>query len=118
MAPRLLSPAWVNARLSTTARRILRYLHARPGAQDTLEGILRWWLLDLHIEEQMNEVEAALRELAAADLVTATTGADGRQRYRVRHERRDEVRALSVSPETGDRAGGAEGEDGGAGGGR
>lgn len=45
------------------SREILRYLLRHPEAQDTLEGISEWWLLEETIIRKYAEVQAALRNL-------------------------------------------------------
>ena len=45
------------------SREILRYLLRHPDAQDTLEGISEWWLLEETIIRKYAEVEAALTKL-------------------------------------------------------
>jgi hypothetical protein len=45
------------------SREILRYLLRHPEAQDTLEGISEWWLLEETIIRKYAEVEAALTNL-------------------------------------------------------
>lgn len=88
--------------LSEGARKILRYLYRNPRAQDTLEGILHWWLLDLHIEEQEREVVAALEELTREGLVLESQGRDLQRRYRLNRERIEVVtRVLSPDSEEG-----------------
>lgn len=59
------------------------YLHENPEAQDSLEGIVHWWLLERFIAEQIAEVEAAVKELVERDLVVESTAADGSRRYRL-----------------------------------
>ncbi len=41
---------------------ILGYLAEHPGAQDTLEGIIEWWLLEQEIKRQTGKVKEALTE--------------------------------------------------------
>ena len=64
--------------------RILEYLKAHPAAQDTVRGILDWWLLKQRIEESMAHVEAAVASLIAKGKLTAHTGPDGQVHYRIR----------------------------------
>ena len=45
------------------SREILRYLLRHPDAQDTLEGISEWWLLEETILRKYAEVQAALATL-------------------------------------------------------
>ena len=42
---------------------ILAYLARHPGAQDTLDGILHWWLMERLIEIHKPKVEASVDEL-------------------------------------------------------
>ena len=61
---------------------ILDYLAANPAAQDTLDGIVDWWLLRERVAQSMADVEAALARLVERNLVTKHEGADGRVHYR------------------------------------
>lgn len=47
------------------AGRISSYLESRPKALDSLDGILRWWLLKQHIEESTELVQAAMDYLVS-----------------------------------------------------
>ena len=69
--------------LADTARDILAYLSEHPKAQDTIEGILEWWLLEQDIRRSIPQVQAALAELITRRLVVEHHGTDGRVRYRV-----------------------------------
>lgn len=80
---------------------ILSYLADNPEANDTVEGIEQWWLLEQRIREERARVERALSELAAAGLVSASRGADGRTRYRLAASREPQVRELLAGRETG-----------------
>ena len=42
------------------AAEIHRYLCKRPQAMDTLEGIMRWWIPRIRLEEAQETVEQAL----------------------------------------------------------
>ncbi len=68
---------------SHLAHEILAYLAEHPLAQDTLEGILEWWLLDRQIVHQTSAVKSALEELVANGLVLETHANDSRAHYRV-----------------------------------
>ena len=69
--------------LADIAREILAYLSAHPGAQDTIEGIIEWWLLEQDIKRSMPQVQAALAELITRGLIVEHHGTDGRVRYRL-----------------------------------
>ena len=47
---------------------VLAYLVEHPDAQDTLEGILEWWLLERQIKFQTARVKEVLSELVAKGL--------------------------------------------------
>lgn len=83
----------------TIAPDILAYLAEHPQAQDTLEGIVQWWLLDQQIKQLMAEVKLALDELVAEDLVIEHQGADGQIRYSINSQKTSQIRA-SLATET------------------
>jgi hypothetical protein len=66
---------------SPIERRILDYLKAHPGAQDTMRGIVEWWLPKQRIAETMSEVETALSKLVATGQLVAHRGPDGQVFY-------------------------------------
>jgi hypothetical protein len=66
---------------SPVERQILDYLTKHPAAQDTLRGIVEWWLLRQNIEQSTADVEAALDGLVAQGKLGAWTGPDGRVHY-------------------------------------
>lgn len=59
---------------------ILAYLQAHPGAGDTVDGVLDWWL-GATDGEQRSRVEAALEALAEAGAVTRHRLPDGKLIY-------------------------------------
>ena len=79
------------------AHEILTYLAARPQAQDTLDGIEQWWLLERHIERHSDLVRAAVDTLLADGWLVEAEGKDGQRRYRLNPERHEEVRAWTKS---------------------
>ena len=62
---------------------ILDYLSRNPEAQDTLEGIVQWWLLEQRIVTAVGKVKEALGELVRMDLVQTRQGLDGQTYYRL-----------------------------------
>ncbi len=76
------------------AGEILAYLAEHPDAQDTVEGIVEWWLLEQKIKRQMTQVKDALTELVAQGLVLEDKGKDGRIHYRMNRRKSGEIRAL------------------------
>lgn len=79
---------------SEMAVQILAYLVQHPGAQDTFEGILQWWLLERYVERQRLGVESAVEELVGSGLVVAQEGRDHRQRYHLNPQRSAEAKAI------------------------
>lgn len=72
------------------ARNILSYLQKNPDATDTLEGIMKWWLLNTY---PMHEVREALAELIAVGLVVERCGKNSYVYYR----KSDDIRSQSVN---------------------
>jgi hypothetical protein len=65
---------------------IMDYLSRHPEAQDTIEGIISWWLPNRSAESSVAEVRAALEELVASGRVLAWRMADSRVLYRMNRE--------------------------------
>ena len=80
--------------MSQIAAAILAYLAEHPKAQDTLEGIVEWWLLEQEIKRRTVMVQEALAELLAKGLVVERKGRDGRMHYRLNRRKRQEITAL------------------------
>jgi hypothetical protein len=62
---------------SPIERQILDYLRENPAAQDTLRGIVEWWLLRQKITQSTTDVEKALANLVAEGRLSVRTGPDG-----------------------------------------
>jgi hypothetical protein len=76
---------------SRIANMILTYLCTNPNAEDTVEGIVEWWLLEEDIKWRTAAVKQALSELITNDLLLEKRGSDGRLRYSVNPERLSEI---------------------------
>jgi len=72
------------------ANDILGYLVAQPDAQDTLEGIAEWWLLEQRITEQAARVSEALAALVEEGLVIERRGHE-RSYYKLNQRRRKRI---------------------------
>jgi hypothetical protein len=68
---------------SAVERQILDYLASQPAAQDTLRGIVEWWMLKQRTEARPSNVEAALANLAASGKLQLRVGVDGETSYRL-----------------------------------
>ena len=73
---------------------ILAYFANHPQAQDTVEGIVEWWLLEQHIKRATTQVKAAVAQLVAEGLVIARTGAAGRVYYHVNRQKLRDIRRI------------------------
>jgi DNA-binding PadR family transcriptional regulator len=71
---------------------VLAYMARHPQAQDTVEGIAEWWLLEQHIHHAVSDVEAALSELVDNGFLVARQCRDGRTYYRLNRDREQEIR--------------------------
>lgn len=79
---------------SHIAHNVLTYLAEHPDSQDTLEGIVEWWLLEQEIRHQTVLVREVLAELVARGLVLERQGKYARVHYHVNRERLSEIRRL------------------------
>lgn len=79
---------------NSVALQILAYLTKHSRAQDTVEGITEWWLLEQRVVSAMHAVERALAELVRHKLMVVRLDEDGRRHYRMNHEKVDEIHRL------------------------
>lgn len=82
-----------NASKARITRRVLEYLAERQDAQDTLEGIVEWWLVKQQLVEQTAAVREALDELVSDGLLVARADANTRTFYSLNRERADRIAA-------------------------
>jgi hypothetical protein len=68
------------------AARVLDYLKSRPQSQDTLVGIVEWWLLEQQIVASVVSVQEVLETLVSRGLVTRKISADSNERYALTHD--------------------------------
>jgi len=73
---------------------ILQYLVDNPKAQDTLEGIVTWWLLARTIKRQTQSVKKALAILVEDGLIIAKRGSDSRTYYKINSRQRERIISL------------------------
>ena len=77
-----------------TGYQILAYLVEHPEAQDTVEGIVEWWLLERAIKFQEAQIIKAISELVAKELVIEHRGRDSQTHYRINQSKYKEIRKL------------------------
>jgi len=86
---------------SQIAHEVLEYLAEHPEAQDTLEGIIEWWLLEREIKRQTALVKEALADLVAEGLLLECRGkGDALSRYQVNRARLNQIRELIEKEES------------------
>ncbi len=76
------------------ARAILGYLARNPDAQDTLPGIIEWWLLDHQIRTRTAGVKEAIDQLVADRLILKRKGTDAETHYRINPRQYSRVEEL------------------------
>jgi Fe2+ or Zn2+ uptake regulation protein len=70
-----------NVSKARIARRVLEYLAEREDAQDTLEGVVEWWLVKQQLVEQTATVRDVLDELVAEGLLVSQADSSARTLY-------------------------------------
>lgn len=76
------------------AQDILSYLLEHTAAEDTIEGIVEWWLLEEKIKRRTKEVQKVLDELARDRLIIALKSKDSKTRYRLNKRNMNKIRAI------------------------
>jgi len=79
---------------SQIGNEILAYLVENPKAQDTLEGIVEWWLLEQKIKFETARVKEALSDLVARGLILEKMGSNSKTHYRVNKSKHNEILEL------------------------
>lgn len=69
--------------LTSPASEILDYLARHPDAQDTIDGILHWWVLDSCIRNWAPKIAETVAQLVDRGLLEQKQSANGHVFYRV-----------------------------------
>jgi hypothetical protein len=83
-----------NSDKSKITRDVLSYLIDHQDAQDTLEGIVQWWLMEEEIKQQTAKVKAVLDDLVKINYLLESKGMDSRRRYRINQSKMKEISNL------------------------
>jgi hypothetical protein len=78
---------------SDVEREILSYLIEHPDAQDSIEGITQWWILERRIQAMLTSVQRIVDELAARQWLIQTKSHDEISMYRVNKEKLHEIQS-------------------------
>jgi Fe2+ or Zn2+ uptake regulation protein len=73
---------------------ILSYLLTHTAAQDTIEGIVDWWLVEERIKRRTKEVQKVLDQLVAEQLIIARKSKDSKTRYRINQRKLNRIREI------------------------
>jgi hypothetical protein len=76
------------------ARQILAYLADHPDAQDNLEGIAHWWILERKLRCQLRKVREAVSELVGRGLILECKCRDSKVYYRIAPGQKSKIKAL------------------------
>ena len=71
---------------------VLSYLLEHPDAQDTMEGIIEWWLMAHMIESRANIIKEAVVDLTSQQLLLEHQGKDLYTRYRINRRKLEEIK--------------------------
>jgi hypothetical protein len=69
--------------LPSPAPEILEYLARHPDAQDTIDGILHWWVLDSCIRNWAPQVATTVKLLVEGGFLDQKPSGDGNVFYRL-----------------------------------
>lgn len=70
---------------------VLAYLAEHRDAQDTVEGIVEWWLIEQKVKRQTAIVRQVLSELVKKKYLLESKGMDARVRYRINRRKEREI---------------------------
>ncbi len=76
------------------SHKILAYLLDNPDAQDTLEGIVEWWLLQQDIKRSVTLIRMTVDGLIHKGFLLERQGNDKTKYYQVNRNRLEEISAL------------------------
>jgi hypothetical protein len=60
---------------------ILDYLARQPGAQDTIEGILHWWILDAYIRNSVPKITETVAQLVKRGFLEEKRSSDAKKTF-------------------------------------
>ena len=76
------------------AQDILSYLLTHTAAEDTVEGIVEWWLLEEKIKRRTKEVQRVLEEMVNERLIVARESKDLKVHYSINKRNMNKIREL------------------------
>jgi hypothetical protein len=73
----------INPSLPSPAPEILEYLARQPGVQDTIDGILQWWVLDSCIRNWAPKIADTVAQLVQRGFLEEKPSSDGKIFYHI-----------------------------------
>jgi hypothetical protein len=70
-------------RLPSPAAEILDYLARHPDAQDTIDGILHWWVLDTYVQNWGPKIAETVAQLVQRGYLEEKPSSDGKVFYHI-----------------------------------
>jgi hypothetical protein len=70
-------------KLPSPAPEILAYLARQPGAQDTIDGILHWWVLDAYLRNWAPKIAKTVAQLVEQGFLEEKSSSDGKIFYHI-----------------------------------
>jgi hypothetical protein len=74
---------FTNPPLRSPGPEILEYLARQPGAQDTIDGILHWWVLDAYIRNWAPKIAETVLQLVEQGFLEEKPSSDGKIFYHI-----------------------------------
>jgi hypothetical protein len=87
----------LDGRARSVADEIAHYLDRRPDASDTEEGVMRWWIPRIRLEEERGVVRSALALLVSQGVVERVVLPGGLVMFRL-HRRHPATGSIPVVP--------------------
>jgi hypothetical protein len=87
-------------RLPSPAPEILDYLARHPDAQDTIDGILHWWVLDACVRKWTPKIAGAVQQLVEQGFLEEKLSPDGQIFYHVSPRYLSTLQQQSTQPST------------------
>jgi hypothetical protein len=85
--------------LPSPAPEILDYLARHPDAQDTIDGIMHWWVLDACIRNWTPKITETIAQLVQQGFLEQRPSADGHIFYRVSPQYLATLNKIPAAPE-------------------
>jgi hypothetical protein len=73
----------IDPSLPSPAPEILEYLARQPSAQDTIDGIIHWWVLDAYVRKWAPKIAETIAQLVERGFLEQKSSSDGKIFYHI-----------------------------------